>query len=367
MKFILTLLLLTLFLDASYIRSIRVTSFLDKSRAEKGLLKLQNFVKNHKNLNKLEAKLHFQYTLHKIDKHYMIVIEPLTDKAAVQEILDTLRIKYKKAYPRKLQTMPIITQKIKKEVKNNLPVIEKAEAVQKAPIIKIKAPAITAKKVKEIEDTQKESTPAILHDNLSKEIDNSDINTSNENISSLLIFILAILLIISFFYIYFSRKKQKKKVHSKTLTEIVIDSDNELKPKTKKSNLAFKNNEQVESLINNNYHLEHKELNTNIGLNSYNNILSTYKNALKEFQDKYANSSISIEKFCDSSDFTQALTIIESVQKESNQIGAFNLDESIKIMKKEIELGEDTQWEKSIWAYGITLKQLFIEIDHYLN
>ena len=63
MKFLFTLLLLTIFAHASYIRSIRVTSYLEKSRAEQEITKLQEFVQTHSKLKKLEKKLDFKYTL----------------------------------------------------------------------------------------------------------------------------------------------------------------------------------------------------------------------------------------------------------------------------------------------------------------
>jgi len=51
-----TLLLLTLFVDASYIRAIRITSFLEKNRTEQELIKLQEFTQTHNNLEKLEKR-----------------------------------------------------------------------------------------------------------------------------------------------------------------------------------------------------------------------------------------------------------------------------------------------------------------------
>ena len=346
MKLILTLLLITLFLDASYIRSIRVTSFLDKSRAEKGLIKLKQFIKNHKNLHAFEEKFHFQYTLHKIDKHYMLVIEPLKDKKAVQEILDTLREKYTKAYPRKLETLP-----------STPAVIE--------PKILIEPTEVETIEIKKIQKVEEKITPKIVHDNFSNKKENSDINRSNEDISSLLISVLATLLIISFFYVYLSRRKKRKHAHSKTLTEIVIDNNDELKPKNTTVKQMLPLDKEVQSLVNNNFNIEYKELNTQRGLDSYEHIVDDYKNALKTFQKKHANSAILIEKLCHNLDFTQALSMIQVIKEESNQIGALNLHESIKIMQKEIELKENAQWEKSIWSYGITMRQLFIEIDHY--
>lgn len=377
MKFLLTLLLLTLFLDASYIRSIRVTSFLDKDRAEQGLLKLKEFVKNNKNLNDIEEKLHFQYTIHKIDKHYLIVLEPITDKIALQEILDTLRVKYKEAYPRRLETVPKVSQEVEKEViKLPLKIDTQIEQVEPKVIAPEKVQSIPTVIAEEIKEVQEEKISPILHDNISQITDNSDINTSKEDTSTLFISILAILLIVSFFYIYFSRRKAKH-THHRTLTEIVLDNKEELKLKDQKINIVFEDdeiatesileNEEAQSLMSNKCNIKHEELNTKVGLNSYNNELSTYQNVLKDFKEKHLDSAIFIEKLCNNSDFTQALTIVQMLKEESIQIGAFNLHESIKTMEQEMELGENSQWEKSIWAYGITLTKLSREIDHYLS
>jgi len=352
MKFILTLLLLTLFVDASYIRSIRVTSFLNKAKAEKELSKLKQFVKSHKNLKNLKKRLSFEYTIHKIDKNYLLVLEPLTDKKAVQEILDTLRTKYKKAYPRKLKSMPAVFPKIEKKFFQFAP---EAEIM----VEQIKPKVIPAKK--KVREIPKEKTPPLLHDNIIQVRNNSDINSSNEGISALLIFILALLLIISFFYIYFSRKK--KRSHSKTLTEIVIDNKDELQLKEQIAPIAFEDDERIILSTLPNY----EELNTKVGLNSYSNELETYRNALKDFKEKQLDSAISIEQLCNNSDFNQALKLVQILKEESIQIGAFNLHESIKKLEQEIELGENAQWEKSIWAYGITFKNLSAEIDHYLK
>jgi len=372
MKFLLTLLLLTLFVDASYIRAIRVTSFLDKDRAQTGLIQLKQFVKEHKNLNNFEKKLHFEYTIHKIEKHYLIVLEPLTDKAAVQEILDTLRVKYKKAYPRKLEAKPIISQKIEKKIaqlvsepkflpeQTEVRVIQVVPEPQVVPSQKVKSTSTPIKKLSE------KKAPAVLHDNTPKIRDNSDINSSNEDISTLLIFILALLLIVSFFYIYFSRKKAKS-THSKTLTEIVIDNQDELKLTEQKVSITFEDDKDSEALMSNKFQIKPEELNTKVGLNSHNNELITYQNALKDFKEKHLDSAIVIERLCNNTHFDEALTLVRVLKEESIQIGAFNLHESIKTMEKEMELGENSQWEKSIWAYGITLKNLSTEIDHYLS
>ena len=374
MKFLFTLLLLTIFAHASYIRSIRVTSYLEKSRAEQEITKLQEFVQTHSKLKKLEKKLDFKYTIHKIDKYYLIVIEPLTDKVAVQEILDILRVKYKNAYPRKLQTMPKFVQKIEKKV---IPLVPTIEVRSISTLKKRKTQQNKEQEVKQ-EVKPSQNITAKPHDNTSNITNNLDLNPAEENISFLLILIVSLLLVISFLYIYFLRKKRKKKVHSKTLTEIVLENKDEFKLQNQNINGSSEDNETLtESTYNKNMKsvadselkikYKYQELNTATGLSSFNNDVITYQTRLKNFKEKYLDSAIVLEKLCNNSNFSQALQIIGQLKEESTQIGAFNLLENIKAMEKEIGLGENAQWDKSIWAYGITLKNLSAEINHYIK
>jgi len=93
-------------LDASYARSIRVGSFLKEKRAEKELVKLEEFVQSNSRLTQLRDKYHFDVKVLVRGKYYLNVIEPLMKKNVVQEILDILRTEYSYVYPKKIRYLP---------------------------------------------------------------------------------------------------------------------------------------------------------------------------------------------------------------------------------------------------------------------
>ncbi len=107
MPIVAILIFFTSILDASsYARSIRVGSFLKESRAEKELVKLENFVQSNDRLSDLQEKYQFKIKLLVRGKYYLNVIEPLMKKDVVQEILDILRTEYSYVYPKKIRYLP---------------------------------------------------------------------------------------------------------------------------------------------------------------------------------------------------------------------------------------------------------------------
>jgi len=91
-------------LDASsYARSIRVGSFKSEHRAQKAVKELRKFIDSNERLLEIKYELGFDIKVKKSGRHYLTVLEPLTDKRMVQETLDILRTKYPGTYPKKIR------------------------------------------------------------------------------------------------------------------------------------------------------------------------------------------------------------------------------------------------------------------------
>lgn len=104
MKYLSSLVLFILFatsLDASYARSIRVGSFLSEESAQKGVMELRKFVNRDYRLSELQRKFNSDITIIRSGRYYISVIQPVTQRDSVQEILDIVRTRYPNAYPKK--------------------------------------------------------------------------------------------------------------------------------------------------------------------------------------------------------------------------------------------------------------------------
>ena len=98
--------LFSLTLNADYIRSIRIGTYPNKVVAEKSLLKIDDFILLHKNVEELIQSNDFIFKVRESGKYYVIVAEPFTDREILQEVLDTLRLEYQGIYVTKLKSMP---------------------------------------------------------------------------------------------------------------------------------------------------------------------------------------------------------------------------------------------------------------------
>jgi len=91
-------------LDASsYARSIRVGSFKTEQKAQKAVKELRQFIESNERLLEIKYELGFDVKIKKSGRHYLTVLEPLTDKRMVQETLDILRTRYPGTYPKKIR------------------------------------------------------------------------------------------------------------------------------------------------------------------------------------------------------------------------------------------------------------------------
>ncbi len=100
---LITLILFSSILEATYLRSIRVGSFSNKTDAKKELIKLNNFIQKNENLLNLQKKWGFECKARKSGKYYVTLVEPLKNKEVLQIILDILRIEYKDVYVTRLK------------------------------------------------------------------------------------------------------------------------------------------------------------------------------------------------------------------------------------------------------------------------
>ena len=116
MKLILLTILFTTFLNAEYLRTIRLGSFTSQERAQLELSKVHEFVKKHKNIIDFQKIWDFEFTYRKSGKYFIVIAEPLRDRAVLQEVIDTLRILFPDAYATKLDKAPKFVKAIQIKV-----------------------------------------------------------------------------------------------------------------------------------------------------------------------------------------------------------------------------------------------------------
>ncbi|SFV74477.1 High-affnity carbon uptake protein Hat/HatR [hydrothermal vent metagenome] len=107
MRFIVfTIMIVSLFstiLEASYMRSVRVASFLTQEAADQSLYELKRLVRNDDRLRELQYQLGFQTKIIRSGRYYVTVLEPITNRRSLQEILDIVREVYPNAYPKRIK------------------------------------------------------------------------------------------------------------------------------------------------------------------------------------------------------------------------------------------------------------------------
>jgi len=90
-------------INAEYLRTIRIGSFVKEKDALESLTHLQEFVQKHDNIVSLQDKYSFEFKARKSGKYYITLVEPLTKRTVLQEVLDTLRLEYEGVYVTKLK------------------------------------------------------------------------------------------------------------------------------------------------------------------------------------------------------------------------------------------------------------------------
>ena len=103
-------------LNAEYIRSIRIGSFLSDKDAQNSLKEINTFVSKHENIVRLEEAYGFTFKARASGKLFITLVEPFTDRTTLQEVLDTLRLEYHDIYVTKLKSIPLEVQNLELEV-----------------------------------------------------------------------------------------------------------------------------------------------------------------------------------------------------------------------------------------------------------
>lgn len=110
--FILLFAYVTLF-GESYLRTIRIASFLEEKDAQTSLENVKLFLQEHENLIHLKKENGFEFQVQKSGKYYVVLAEPFTNREVVQEVLDTLRLQYAGIYVKKLSSESVVPNVVK--------------------------------------------------------------------------------------------------------------------------------------------------------------------------------------------------------------------------------------------------------------
>lgn len=94
-------------LYAEYLRTIRIASFNTEGESQQALAELREFVSLHENILDLQNEWDFEFKARRSGSYYITLVEPLTQRKVLQEVLDTLRINYPDVYVTRLQKKPI--------------------------------------------------------------------------------------------------------------------------------------------------------------------------------------------------------------------------------------------------------------------
>jgi signal transduction histidine kinase/DNA-binding response OmpR family regulator len=154
--------------DASYVRSIRLQSFSTKNDALKAKKIFSKYATSDKTLSNLQENFNFDYKIIKVGKYYMLSIEPVTNKDAVQDILQIVHKKFPDAYPRKIKPLKHTNQKIIKKIPP--PSKEKIEKITLEEVTEI------VEKPKEDKKIQKNESIQIVN----KTLDNYEIDDTKK-------------------------------------------------------------------------------------------------------------------------------------------------------------------------------------------
>ena len=81
----------------------------------------------------------------------------------------------------------------------------------------------------------------------------------------------------------------------------------------------------------------------------------------------YFSSPDTLSKMCNDSNFKDARKMAMDIKDVALNIGAYNLCESAANMEYEFEKGSRSDFVKLVEFYEIGLKNLFLDIDSYLE
>ncbi|NPA66635.1 MAG: response regulator [Epsilonproteobacteria bacterium] len=93
--------------EAEYIRSIRLGSYVGEKAARKAYEKLELFVQQHPRIQQLQQKDSFIFKYRPSSgNYYLLLAEPFTKREVLTEVLHILQKKYPDAYVKRLQSLP---------------------------------------------------------------------------------------------------------------------------------------------------------------------------------------------------------------------------------------------------------------------
>ena len=194
--FLIFIVLFSSTLYAEYLRTIRIASFNTKIESQQAFKELQEFVLSHQNILALQDEWAFEFKVRRSGKYYITLVEPLTQRQVLQEVLDTLRINYPDVYVTRLKKNPSPIPKVKlvpeliieeEVIKEEILQVEEPEVK----VLDIEVPEVTELRINQdvvnMNDTievQKE-----VQEELKPQLEDFDKDTSSIHFNSLYIYV----------------------------------------------------------------------------------------------------------------------------------------------------------------------------------
>jgi len=106
LRFVILFLLVVSFLQAEYLRTIRIGTYPNENSAKEALSEIQEFAKNNPVISDLQQEWDFVFKERKSGKFYITLAEPFRDRKVLQQVLDNLRLAYPDIYVTRLKSYP---------------------------------------------------------------------------------------------------------------------------------------------------------------------------------------------------------------------------------------------------------------------
>lgn len=141
MKLLLALFFIsTLTLNAAYLRTIYMASFLTQKSAELFSKKAEKRFKKDKVFSAMQEEIGFDFKVVKSGKYFLVKLEPFTNSESLQVAIDIISKKYKDIYVKKVDDIPLSCDEKIEQIKTIQPkAIEKIKIVET--VKEIKTPA----------------------------------------------------------------------------------------------------------------------------------------------------------------------------------------------------------------------------------
>ncbi|MDQ7045728.1 MAG: ATP-binding protein [Sulfurimonas sp.] len=196
-KILTIFLFLSITLEAAYLRTIRVGAFKTEATAALELKKLKSFAASHQNIVRLQEKWGFEIRSKKTGKYTIIMLEPMRDKVMLQEVIDTLRLRYPDAYVKKLKESEVLTPLV--------------SAVKEEEIIEV-PPVEIIQEVKHVQKVEEKIKTIVLKTQKEKVVEKKEIRIKENEVFKPLFFFMSVLFVIALLLLYVSRRKNKKQI-----------------------------------------------------------------------------------------------------------------------------------------------------------